>query len=65
VLVGKDDRLLGATLLGPEAGEVMATIQVAMAGRLKYQQLQDMIFAHPIWAEGLNNVFRDLKTGGK
>jgi pyruvate/2-oxoglutarate dehydrogenase complex dihydrolipoamide dehydrogenase (E3) component len=65
VLVGKDDRLLGATLLGPEAGEVMAVIQVAMAGRLKYQQLQDMIFAHPIWAEGLNNVFRDLKTGGK
>jgi pyruvate/2-oxoglutarate dehydrogenase complex dihydrolipoamide dehydrogenase (E3) component len=43
----------------------MAVIQVAMAGRLKYQQLQDMIFAHPIWAEGLNNVFRDLKTGGK
>ncbi|WP_426061015.1 mercuric reductase [Hymenobacter sp. B1770] len=65
VLVGKDDRLLGATLLGPEAGEIMAVIQVAMAGRLKYQQLQDMIFAHPIWAEGLNNVFRDLKTGGK
>ncbi|SFQ58901.1 mercuric reductase [Hymenobacter arizonensis] len=65
VLVGKDDRLLGATLLGPEAGEIMAVIQVAMAGRLKYQQLQDMIFAHPIWAEGLNNVFRDLKAGGK
>lgn len=65
VLVGKDDRLLGATLLGPEAGEVMAVIEVAMAGRLKYQQLQDMIFAHPTWAEGLNNVFRDLKPGKK
>ena len=61
VLVGDDDRLLGATLLGTEAGEVMAVIEVAMAGRLKYQQLQDMIFAHPTWAEGLNNVFRDLK----
>ena len=65
VLVGNDDRLLGATLLGPEAGEVMAVIEVAMAGRLKYQQLQDMIFAHPTWAEGLNNVFRDLKRVGK
>ncbi|OGX83793.1 mercuric reductase [Hymenobacter glacialis] len=65
VLVGKDDRLLGATLLGPEAGEIMAVIEVAMAGRLKYQQLQEMIFAHPTWAEGLNNVFRDLKKGGK
>ena len=65
VLVGNDDRLLGATLLGPEAGEIMAIIEVAMAGRLKYQVLQDMIFAHPTWAEGLNNVFRDLKKGGK
>jgi len=65
VLVGNDDRLLGATLLGPEAGEVMAVIEVAMAGRLKFQQLQDMIFAHPTWAEGLNNVFRDLRQMGK
>ena len=65
VLVGNDDRLLGATILGPEAGEIMAVIEVAMAGRLKYQQLQDMIFAHPTWAEGLNNVFRDLKRVGK
>ncbi len=65
VLVGADDRLLGATLFGPEAGEIMAVLEVAMAGRLKYQQLQEMIFAHPTWAEGLNNVFRDLKKGGK
>ncbi|GAA3982027.1 mercuric reductase [Hymenobacter antarcticus] len=65
VLVGNDDRLLGATLLGPEAGEIMAIIEVAMAGRLKYQQLQEMIFAHPTWAEGLNNVFRELKRVGK
>jgi pyruvate/2-oxoglutarate dehydrogenase complex dihydrolipoamide dehydrogenase (E3) component len=65
VLVGDDDRLLGATLVGPEAGEIMAIIEVAMAGRLKYQQLQNMVFAHPTWAEGLNNVFRDLKVGGK
>ena len=65
VLVGNDDRLLGASLLGPDAGEVMAVVQVAMAGRLKYQQLQEMIFAHPTWAEGLNNVFRELKKGGQ
>ncbi len=65
VMVGNDDRLLGATLFGPEAGEVMAVIEVAMAGRLKYQQLQNMIFAHPTWAEGLNNVFRDLRRVGK
>ncbi|WP_046246092.1 mercuric reductase [Hymenobacter terrenus] len=65
VMVGDDDRLLGATLLGPEVGEIMAIIEVAMAGRLKYQQLQEMIFAHPTWAEGLNNVFRELERPGK
>ncbi len=64
VLVGADDRLLGAAIVGPEGGEIMAMLQLAMAGRLKYQQLQDMIFAHPTWAEGLNNVFRELKAGG-
>ncbi|MVN78571.1 FAD-containing oxidoreductase [Hymenobacter sp. HMF4947] len=61
VLVGADDRILGAALLGPEAGDIMTILQVAMAGRLRYQQLQNMVIAHPIWAEGLNVVWRDLK----
>ena len=60
VLVGPDDRLLGASILGAEAGEIMTTLQVAMAGRLRYQDLQDMVIAHPLWSEALNTVFRDL-----
>ena len=63
VLVGPDDRLLGAAIVGAAAGEIMSLLQVAMTGRLKYQQLEEMIFAHPVWAEGLNNVFRDLRPG--
>ena len=63
VLVGPDDRLLGASIVGPAAGEVMAMLQIAMAGRLKYQALQEMVFAHPTWAEALNNVFRELRAG--
>lgn len=63
VLVGPDDRILGATIVGAAAAEVMAMIEIAMAGRLKYQVLQEMIFAHPTWAESLNNVFRELKPG--
>ncbi|OGX82748.1 mercuric reductase [Hymenobacter coccineus] len=61
VLVGPDDRLLGATIVGAAAAEVMAMLEIAMAGRLKYQMLQEMVFAHPTWAESLNNVFRELK----
>ncbi|QNH61627.1 mercuric reductase [Hymenobacter sediminicola] len=61
VLIGDDDRLLGATVLCAEGGEIMSMFQLMMAGRLKYQQIQDMVLAHPCWAEGLNNVFTQLK----
>lgn len=60
VLVGADDRILGAAILGPEAGDIMTILQVAMTGRLRYQQLQNMVIAHPIWAEGLNVVWKEL-----
>jgi pyruvate/2-oxoglutarate dehydrogenase complex dihydrolipoamide dehydrogenase (E3) component len=63
VLVGEDDQILGAAILGAEAGEIMTIIQVAMAGNLPYQELEDMVIAHPVWAEGLNVAFRDLKPG--
>ena len=61
VLVGPDDRILGAAIVGPEAGDIMTILQVAMTGRLRYQQLQNMVIAHPIWAEGLNVVWKKLE----
>ena len=61
VLVGPDDRILGAAILGPEAGEIMTMLQIAMAGHLRYQQLQEMVIAHPVWAEGLNVVWKELE----
>lgn len=63
VLVGPDDRLLGVVILGAEAGDIMTILQVAMAGRLRYQQLQNMVIAHPLWAEALNTVFKNLEEG--
>ncbi|MCC3158092.1 mercuric reductase [Hymenobacter sp. 15J16-1T3B] len=62
VLVGEDDRLLGAAVLSEQGGEIMSMLQIAMAGRLKYQQLQNMVLAHPTWAEALNNVFAKLRA---
>ena len=61
VLVGADDRILGASILSPEGGEIMTMLQLAMMGRLRYQQLENMVIAHPAWAEGLNVVWKDLK----
>ncbi len=61
VLVGPDDRILGAAIVGGEAGDVMTILQVGIEMRMRYQQFENMVIAHPIWAEGLNTVWRDLE----
>jgi pyruvate/2-oxoglutarate dehydrogenase complex dihydrolipoamide dehydrogenase (E3) component len=63
VLVGDDDRLLGAAVFCEQGGEIMTMFQLAMAGGLRYQDLEDMILAHPVWGEVLNNAFQRLKPG--
>ena len=63
VLVGDDDRLVGAAVFCEQGGEIMTMFQLAMAGGLRYQELQEMILAHPTWAEVLNNAFQRLKPG--
>ena len=55
------DRLLGASILAAEGGEVIAVIQVAMEAGLPYTALRDMIFTHPTMAEGLNDLFGRLE----
>ena len=54
VLVGSDDdRILGFTMIGADAGEVMATMQTAMLAGLPYPKLRDAVIAHLTGAEGL------------
>ncbi len=60
VLVGEDDYILGASVLMDEGGEIASLIQTAMMGRLKYQVLRDAVFAHPTYAESLNNLFSKI-----
>jgi pyruvate/2-oxoglutarate dehydrogenase complex dihydrolipoamide dehydrogenase (E3) component len=51
------DRILGFTAFGPEAGELMGTVQVAMLAGLPYTILRDTMFAHPTMTEGLKALF--------
>lgn len=51
------DRILGFTAFGPEAGELMGTVQLAMLAGLPYTILRDAIFAHPTLTEGLKTLF--------
>jgi uncharacterized membrane protein YkgB len=49
------------TLIGPEAGEVMAVVQAAMLAGLPYTGLRDAIVAHPTMAEGLRALFSEVQ----
>jgi len=52
------DLILGAALLGHNAGEVISALQMAMLGGLRYQQVRDAVLTHPIMGEGLNLPLR-------
>ena len=62
-LIGEDDRILGFTMFGPEAGEVMAVVQTAMLAGFPYTALRDAVLAHPTMAEGLNVLFSGVRPG--
>ena len=55
-----DDCILGFTMLGAGAGEVMAAVQTAMLAGLSYSKLADADFAHPTMAEGLSSLFSSI-----
>jgi pyruvate/2-oxoglutarate dehydrogenase complex dihydrolipoamide dehydrogenase (E3) component len=56
-LVDESDRIVGFTAFGPEAGEVLGTIHLAMLARLPYTMLRDAAFTHPTMIEGLKPLF--------
>jgi pyruvate/2-oxoglutarate dehydrogenase complex dihydrolipoamide dehydrogenase (E3) component len=60
-LVGEnDDRILGFTMIGSAAGEVMAAVHTAMLAGLSFSRLADAAFAHPTMAEGLSSLFSNV-----
>ena len=60
-LVGDgDDRILGFTMIGAAAGEVMAAVHTAMLAGLSYTNLANAALAHPTMAEGLSSLFSNV-----
>jgi pyruvate/2-oxoglutarate dehydrogenase complex dihydrolipoamide dehydrogenase (E3) component len=53
VVSADDDRIFGFTMIGSEAGEVMAVVQTAILAELPYTKLRDAVIAHLTVAEGL------------
>jgi pyruvate/2-oxoglutarate dehydrogenase complex dihydrolipoamide dehydrogenase (E3) component len=60
---GSDDRILGFTMIGSEAGEVLAAVQTAMLADLPYWKLRDAVLVHPTIAEGLGPLFSNVPPG--
>jgi pyruvate/2-oxoglutarate dehydrogenase complex dihydrolipoamide dehydrogenase (E3) component len=60
VVDAETDRILGASILGLEGGEVASVLLVAMMGDLPYTALRDGVLSHPTLAEALNNLFATL-----
>jgi len=60
VVSANDDRILGFTMIGSEAGEVMAVIQAAMLGELPYTKLRDAVITHLTIAEGFGPLFANV-----
>src|SRR6516164_3328038 len=65
-LIGaRHDRILGFTMIGSEAGEVVATVQAAMLAELPYSTLRDAVLAHPTMAEGLGPLLSEVPPRAK
>jgi len=60
IVDAKTKKILGASIIGAEGGEIMSVLQMAMVGNLTYDQIRHMIFAHPLYSESLNNLFMSL-----
>ncbi|HEY1996996.1 FAD-dependent oxidoreductase [Paraburkholderia sp.] len=60
IIGADDDRILGFTMIGAEAGEVMTTVQTAMLAGMPYQTLRDAVISHLTYAEGLGAVLSNV-----
>jgi pyruvate/2-oxoglutarate dehydrogenase complex dihydrolipoamide dehydrogenase (E3) component len=59
LIAADSDEILGFTVFGAEAGELLAAVQTAMVGRVPYTALRSAIYAHPTAAEGLTFLLRN------
>ncbi len=53
-------KVLGVTILGFGGGEIMSLLQICMLAGITAEQLKYHIFAHPTYAESINNLFMQI-----
>jgi pyruvate/2-oxoglutarate dehydrogenase complex dihydrolipoamide dehydrogenase (E3) component len=50
------DRLLGATVVGPHAGEIVGAVSLAMQNRIGLKRIAGTVFPYPTYTEALKKV---------
>lgn len=60
LIAAETDHILGLTVFGSDASEILAAVQTAMLGGLAYITLRDAIFTHPTPAEGLTVLLANV-----
>jgi pyruvate/2-oxoglutarate dehydrogenase complex dihydrolipoamide dehydrogenase (E3) component len=58
----RSDRILGFTVLGVGAGEILGAVQIAMIAGLPYTALRDAVLTHPTLVEGLISLFSSIPS---
>jgi pyruvate/2-oxoglutarate dehydrogenase complex dihydrolipoamide dehydrogenase (E3) component len=64
LVAANSDRFVGFTMLGPEAGEIMAVVQTAILAGLPYTGLREAILTHLTIAEGFNALLTKVRQEG-
>src|SRR5258707_429883 len=59
------DRIVGFTVFGVGAGEILAAVQIAMIAGLPYTALRDAVLTHPTLVEGLIPLFSSAASAHK
>ncbi|HEY9714528.1 MAG TPA: mercuric reductase, partial [Chroococcales cyanobacterium] len=65
ILSDSDDTVIGFTMIGPGASELMSTVQMVILAKLPFTFLRDAILAHPTMAEGLGELFAGVAERNK
>ncbi|MBE7704450.1 MAG: dihydrolipoyl dehydrogenase [Cyanobacteria bacterium SIG29] len=52
-ILATEDEILGAHIISEEASAMIQQIAIAMANKLSYKDIQEVIFAHPTYSEGV------------
>ena len=63
LISNESDVIIGGTIIGPDAGSLIATVTLAIQNKMKVSAITNTIFAHPTTAEAIHEAAMGLGLG--